>query len=82
MPRFDVFHPIQFQGFGDFRKHTRGDLQALSRQFEDFASCLEIIDQREKNRHDEPAKETAQKIDPKVFPLRRRAAPDDFFRRC
>ena len=77
---FDIFHPIQFECLGDFAKNPGRDFKALSRQLKNFALYLEITGYREKNRHDEPAKETAQKIYTEIFPLRRCAAPDDLFR--
>ena len=80
LARFDIFYPIQFECLGDFAKNARRGLKALGGYLENLAFRLEITGYREKNRHDEPAKETAQKIYTEIFPLRRCAAPDDLFR--
>ena len=67
---FRYLYPVQFEGLGDFAENARGDFEALGRQLENFAFCLEVAGQREKDRHDEPAKQTTQKIYAEMLPLR------------
>ena len=70
LSRFEVFHPIQFQRVGHFTENALRDFEALSRQVENFTFRLEITGERNKDRHDEPAKKSAQNENAKILPLR------------
>src|SRR2546430_950532 len=69
-----------FHRLGDFTENALGHFQALGRELEDIVFRLKITGERDEDRHDEPAKETRQDEEAKVFDLRGGPAPDRFFR--
>jgi len=66
----EVFHAIQFQGVSYFAENAFGNFEPLSRQFVNLIFRLEITGERNKDRHDEPAKKSAQNEDAEILPLR------------
>ena len=70
LANFDVFHAVKLERFCHFAENAFGDFQPLRGQLVDFVFRLEIPRKCNKDRHDEPAKQTAQNKDPEVFELR------------
>src|ERR1700682_5190596 len=59
LPRLEIFDSIQFQRLRYFTENALGDLEALGRQLVNLAFRFEIMRQRDKDWHDEPAEEPA-----------------------
>ena len=70
LPRLQVLYAIQFQRVSYLAENAFRDFQPLGRQLVDFIFRLEKSRQRNKDRHDEPAKERAENVHAEVFPLR------------
>jgi len=70
LPRLEIFHPIQLQRVSYFAENALGDFEPLSRQLVNLIFRLEITGERNKDRHDEPAKKSAQNENAEILPLR------------